>query len=156
MNYTLSIPQHLIECVCVCVCGIRCGTPTKQVRKPTSQNLQKTTMEVPVIQVSAPPGRDYANILLQTKTVYDQLLAHKHAKLMEGLLQKKKGFDQQVNSVAQKDETKGIELGVRAQDILNTLQRESDTELRELYEDYQQKMDKMSRELENQWRQKHN
>ena len=112
---------------------------------------------IPRLTVVLPPGRDYSSILCQTKMVYDQLLADKHAKLTRALLARKAQYDAQCAALEAREE-KGhedgiLEFGVRAQAELYRLRDELEQELTELRADYQAKMNHMHGELELKWEQ---
>ena len=56
----------------------------------------------------------------------------------------------QVNKLAARNEGKGLEIGVRAQEVLHKMQQKGEADLAEQCMDYQQKLDKMVRQMEKQ------
>lgn len=127
-------------------------------------NVQRSTStwsmtDAPTVMISGvQPERDYMTILHQTKCVYDQLLQDKHSKLYTVLLQQKATYDAQCDEMARKQGPQAqvtIEFGVRAQQALNQLQANCSAEMRELLEDYQQKLMSMQQALEDKWRMEH-
>lgn len=111
-------------------------------------------MMVPTVHSNVPQDRAYANLIAQTKVVYDQLLLKRREQLIQEMIEQKEDFDRQVNNIAKKNETKGLEIGVRAQEVLNKMLQKGEAELKEQQMDYQQKLDKMIKEMENQYRQR--
>ena len=109
-------------------------------------------LAAPTLKINVPANRSYRKMIEQTKTVYDQLLLKRRDALIEEMYDQKEEFDRQVNSVAARNEGKGLEIGVRAQEVLNKMQQKSQAELDEQELDYQQKLDKMVREMEKQFR----
>ena len=118
-------------------------------------SLCDDSMQTPTVNLHVPTDRPYASILYQTKTVYDQLLASKKTKLLDKLVQTKLQYEAKCTALMDKcqNEDKVLEYGVRAQEALNKLQKQTNNELRTLHIDYQMKMDKMNQQLEQEWRQ---
>lgn len=109
----------------------------------------------PTVSLKVHPGREYAMILEQTKTVYDNLLADKYNKLSADILAKKANFDGQATVLAKTDTDKALEYSVKAQDAINKMYKEMFDELTELHKDYQHKLNKMMQTMEEKWRQDH-
>lgn len=70
-------------------------------------------------------------------------------RLIEDLYKVKTDYDKQCAAIA--DQQAAIEFGVRAQEHLNKLQTQADSELVDLHTDYQAKLDKMRVSLEEKW-----
>ena len=120
--------------------------------KLKAMNTDRMCRNPPTLTLIVLPNQEYAITLQQTKMVYDQLLADKHSKLYQSLMIKKSQYDAKCAELAQTDQDKALEFGVRAQEDLNKLCQEYSEELMDQRRDYQEKMNKMYSATEEKWK----